>query len=160
MTTYQKLSELRKDSGLSQEELAERMEVSRQTISRWENGNSIPSAENLTKLSEIFQVPAQSLLWDDWVPPEEPPGDIQEELPGEIREEPPGEIPKEPVPNSRPKRRLLILIAAVFLAAGILIGLFARDWYENRNTVLSSELEGEVIDPAELMPPIEPIPFE
>lgn len=56
------LKTLRKAKGLSQEELAIRLCVVRQTVSKWEKGLSVPDAELLVKLAEIFEVPVSQLL--------------------------------------------------------------------------------------------------
>ena len=57
-----KLVKLRKKKGLSQLELAEQMNVSRQAISRWETGMSVPSSENLKYLSDMYGVTIDYLL--------------------------------------------------------------------------------------------------
>ena len=49
------LKQIRKEKGISQEELAARLNVVRQTISKWEKGLSVPDAELLIKLSEILE---------------------------------------------------------------------------------------------------------
>ena len=51
-----KLYELRKQKGFSQEELANRLNVSRQTISKWEVGESTPDMEKLVAISDLFEV--------------------------------------------------------------------------------------------------------
>lgn len=56
------LKTLRKAKGLSQEELAIRLCVVRQTVSKWEKGLSVPDAELLVKLAEIFEVPVSQML--------------------------------------------------------------------------------------------------
>ena len=61
-----KLIELRKKNGYSQEELAEILNVSRQTISRWEVGTALPDAINLIQLSKVFEVSADFLLNDEF----------------------------------------------------------------------------------------------
>lgn len=53
---------LRKSKGLSQEELAIKLNVVRQTISKWENGLSVPDSDMLISLSEVFEVPVGTLL--------------------------------------------------------------------------------------------------
>ena len=60
MDTKTVLYELRKQKGLSQEELAEKIFVSRQAVSRWENGETVPSTETLKLLSEFFDVSVNS----------------------------------------------------------------------------------------------------
>ena len=64
MKLKQRLSEYRKASGISQEEAAEKLNVSRQTIGRWEQGRTIPSMENMAKLSELYNVPLENLVQD------------------------------------------------------------------------------------------------
>lgn len=131
MDLKESLSFYRKEQGLSQVELAEALDVSRQTISKWETGLVCPSADNLAKLSKAFGVPADAFLRDDWIPPE-PEVQVVE-------------VPVE-VPVPRPKNyRLLVLLAAVLLAAGILIGaLLFRDWHGE--AVPESEMESEMVD--------------
>jgi len=52
----------RKEKGMSQEELALKLNVVRQTVSKWEQNLSIPDSEMLIKLSEVFEVPVSTLL--------------------------------------------------------------------------------------------------
>ena len=60
-----KLIELRKKNGMSQEELAEQMQVSRQSVSKWEGAQSVPDLNRILKLSEIFGVSTDYLLKDE-----------------------------------------------------------------------------------------------
>lgn len=53
---------LRKEKGMSQEELAEKLNVVRQTVSKWEQNLSVPDSEMLIKLAEVFNVSVGSLL--------------------------------------------------------------------------------------------------
>lgn len=55
---------LRKQKGLSQEELANRLNVSRQTISKWEVGDSTPDMEKLIALSDLFEISLDELVLD------------------------------------------------------------------------------------------------
>jgi len=66
MTFAEKLLQLRKKEGYSQEELAYKLEVSRQAISRWEMGTSIPDSKNLLHISKLFHVSTDYLLNDDY----------------------------------------------------------------------------------------------
>lgn len=59
-----KLYELRKKRGYSQEELANRLNVSRQTISKWEVGESAPDMEKLVAISDLFEVSLDELVKD------------------------------------------------------------------------------------------------
>ncbi len=56
------LKTLRKNKGLSQEELSVKLNVVRQTISKWESGLSVPDAEMLIAISEIFETPVSEIL--------------------------------------------------------------------------------------------------
>lgn len=53
---------IRKSKGLSQEELAVKLNVVRQTISKWETGLSVPDADLLVSISEVFETPVSTLL--------------------------------------------------------------------------------------------------
>ena len=65
MELKEKLVDLRKKKGLSQAELAEAINVSRQAISRWEVGTAIPSADNLMWLSKFYEVSMDELMGVD-----------------------------------------------------------------------------------------------
>lgn len=66
MTFGEKLLNLRKRNGYSQEDLANKLDVSRQAISRWEMGTAIPDSLNVLHLSKLFQVSTDYLLNDDY----------------------------------------------------------------------------------------------
>jgi putative transcriptional regulator len=59
------IKSLRKSKGLSQEELAIKLNVVRQTISKWEQGLSVPDAEMLIKIAEVFDTPVSTLLGEN-----------------------------------------------------------------------------------------------
>ena len=61
-----KIQQLRKDNGMSQEELASRLTISRQAISKWELGESMPDTENIVQLSKLFGVTTDYLLCDEY----------------------------------------------------------------------------------------------
>lgn len=65
-----KLIALRKKSGWTQEELAEQMNVSRQSVSKWESAQSIPDLEKILRLSHLFGVSTDYLLKDDLETPD------------------------------------------------------------------------------------------
>ncbi len=65
MIISEKLYQLRMKSGLSQEDLAQQMNVSRQSISKWESGSSIPSIDKILELSNFYGVSTDFLLQDD-----------------------------------------------------------------------------------------------
>lgn len=127
MGIEQRIRNIRVKQRISQEALAELVDVSRQTISKWETGLVCPSADNLAKLSKAFGVPVDAFLRDDWIPPE-----------------PEVQVVEVPVPQPK-NYRLLVPLATVLLAAGILIGaLLFRDWHGE--AVPESEMESEVVD--------------
>ena len=65
MNLAEKLISLRKKQGLTQLELAEKLDVSRQAVSRWEAGDAMPGIENLKLLSELYEVSIDFLLNDN-----------------------------------------------------------------------------------------------
>ena len=62
METKNVIHELRTKNGLSQDELAEKVFVTRQAVSRWENGDTVPGTETLKLLSKLFDVSINTLL--------------------------------------------------------------------------------------------------
>ncbi len=77
MALPEKLYTLRKKSGLSQEQLAEALNVSRQAISKWEGGSTMPESDKLLALSNYFGVSLDYLLKDG--APNAAPAEAQEE---------------------------------------------------------------------------------
>ena len=64
------IKNLRKSKGLSQEELAVKLNVVRQTVSKWENGLSVPDADMLIALSQVLDTPVSTLLRQTLAPAE------------------------------------------------------------------------------------------
>lgn len=62
MNFSEKLKEIRKNEGLSQEQLAEKIGVSRQAITKWETGKGLPDIENMVIIAEIFKTTLDELL--------------------------------------------------------------------------------------------------
>ena len=65
MILSEKIIMLRKKYGWSQEELAERLDISRQSVSKWESGASIPDLERIVGMSQLFGVTTDYLLKDE-----------------------------------------------------------------------------------------------
>jgi transcriptional regulator with XRE-family HTH domain len=65
MTLADKIMKLRKKNGFSQDELAERLNVSRQSVSKWESGTSMPDLNKIVMLSGIFGVSTDYLLKEE-----------------------------------------------------------------------------------------------
>lgn len=68
MTFGEKIQTLRKHVGLSQEALADRLNVSRQAVSKWERDTGYPETEKLVRMSKLFHVSVDDLLNDDAAP--------------------------------------------------------------------------------------------
>lgn len=62
MTFAEKLKELRKQSGLSQEKLAEKLGVSRQAVTKWERDTGVPDIDNIMAISKLFDVSMDELF--------------------------------------------------------------------------------------------------
>ena len=65
MTLQEKLCRLRSREGLSQEDVAEKLNVSRQSVSKWETGQSVPELDKLLALSELYCVSLDDLVRDE-----------------------------------------------------------------------------------------------
>lgn len=140
MKLQEKLHRLREENGISQINLAEKLEVSRQTISRWEAGTSVPATENLMRLSVLYGVPLDEWVKEDWTPSSRPKSmDTGEDW------TPQEEAVAEGTESKRGRRKKRALLIALLLAAGLIVGglLFIR---QRSVSVSMDDLEGEVID--------------
>lgn len=72
MDLAEQIREYRQRRGLSQEALAERLEVSRQAVTKWEAGKTRPSTEKLLRLSQVLEVPLEQLTGAEQVPAQGP----------------------------------------------------------------------------------------
>ena len=108
MSFAKKMIELRKQNGLSQQDLADRLGVSRQAISRWETGAVQPLADSVKSLAQVFQVSTDYLLNDDLDTPTPPPT---------AQPAPPQEEPK----SARKHRKWLLALAALAAAAVLVL---------------------------------------
>ena len=75
MVLASRIAAQRKQKGWSQEDLAERMDVSRQSVSKWESGASTPDLNRVIQLAELFQVTTDFLLKEEEL---SVPDDVQE----------------------------------------------------------------------------------
>ncbi len=110
MKFEEKLVKLRKSNGLSQEQLAEKLGVSRQAISRWESGDSTPDMINLIGLCECFMVTSDYLIHDDY--------ESDEDMPI-IREK------NDEITNIRSKRKKYHLISAICFLVSVCCSVFS-----------------------------------
>ncbi len=65
MEIGKKLHQLRKLAGMTQEQLAEKLNVSRQTVSKWEGGTTLPDLDSMVRISRMFQVSLDELLLEE-----------------------------------------------------------------------------------------------
>ena len=77
-TFSQKLMDLRRKAGMSQEQLADRLGVTRQSVSKWESGAAMPELVKLISLSDFFGVSVDYLVKDTLEAPEDPSGGTKE----------------------------------------------------------------------------------
>ena len=67
MTFHEKIRQCREENELSQDNIAERLHVSRQAVSKWERGINQPDIETIVRLSDIFGVTVDQLLRSDMI---------------------------------------------------------------------------------------------
>ena len=129
MNLSAKLTSLRKQKGLTQMDLAEKLNVSRQAISRWEVGTAVPSTDNLKVLSELYGVTVDYLL------NELNDGTVQ------IHEErAPISVSKSHTPKTRKSMMLLLFVVDAIVAAVIAsILTVASIQNKNQNQVVPIE---------------------
>ena len=125
MVLSEKLAALRKEHRYSQLYVAERLNVSRQAISRWEVGSSVPSTENLMELSRLYGVSLDELVGHD----------IEGKTPSspESQPEPPKAVPKQQRIGITVlfRKRISIVAAIVFLVFVFLLSTCL--WRMNRS---------------------------
>ena len=76
------LAELRKEQGLTQEALGEKLGVTNKTVSRWENGNYLPPVEMLQELSKLYSVSINEILCGERIPEENYQAKAEETIAG------------------------------------------------------------------------------
>ena len=117
MKLEEKLMKLRKENAWSQEEFAEKLNVSRQTISKWELGQTIPDTNNLTKIASIFGVSVNDLLDENENPIEN----------------------NSKTNNKNSNTFKIVLLVAILLAVLGGIGLITLNMFFNRATKMMNE---------------------
>lgn len=149
MDVAERLAALRKRAGLSQGDVAARLNVSRQAVSRWETGFTVPSTDNLSHLGRLYGVTLDELLsYSAALPPEKP----QEEAPAQQpKAEAPAPTP-QPAAASAPAHAKVIIIALSILCLLLAIGvgvLLHQKHSENRELTFD-EIESESIEDADI----------
>ncbi len=144
MRLEEKLTVLRKESRYTQLDLAEKVRVSRQAISKWETGRALPSAENLKYLSELFRVSVDYLLSDNMT--EEPKPKEQKPAPEPQTKEPQTEeavFPEKEKGKPVRWKYIAALLLAVLLL-GLLIGVFVGKYSERHISIV--DIPGEEVE--------------
>jgi transcriptional regulator with XRE-family HTH domain len=126
MELNEKLTQLRKEKSLTQMELAEEINVSRQAISKWEIGKTVPSMENLICLSKLYDVPLDYLINE------------------RDKQKTDGASTKENVKQIRHLRYLIPIVCVITIVA-ILTGVFVFQKNSNSASGLN-ELKREKVD--------------
>ena len=116
-----RLYQLRKQKGLSQEELANRLNVSRQTVSKWEVGDSTPDMEKLIAMSDLFDVSLDMLVKGKEEDPKPPPT-AKSEFTAVINE-------KVLTDKNKKKAKSILKTVAIILGAIVLIDVISMIIY-------------------------------
>ncbi len=143
MELSEKILKLRKQAGLSQQDVAERLGVSRQAISRWETGAVSPSADSLKMIGQLFKVPVDYLLDDEAEQQETPERAPSESESQEIPEHAPCEPEQTETTAKKAKRKkylAALLIAAITVAGAVGFYLWIRQ-PENFNRLQGVKIE-------------------
>ena len=122
------LKRFRKEKGFSQEQLAVRLHIVRQTVSKWEQGLSVPDAEMLVRVSEVLEVPVADLLGK--TAGEEPRDSTPDSIASELQKLNELLASQAAAQAERRKKLLAVLVAA---AAALLAILFLAAVYPQWN---------------------------
>lgn len=119
MTTGEKIAALRREKGLSQEALGEKLGLSRQAVSKWEADQAVPTMDNLVELSRLFGVPVDTLLR-----PDEPLPDKEQQMPEGVKLSAEGlKISYAPVLTR--KTKWFIIALALLILVSVLGNIYA-----------------------------------
>ena len=133
MELKEKLVALRKEKGLTQLAVAEKLFVSRQAISRWESGVALPSTDNLKSLSTLYGVPVDYLLNNDT---RREVNQIQTDM----------NCGEQVTPQKKNKRRIIIGIAILLLIV-VVVTAFTKE--RSKQNILIEEMEEDGNDEEE-----------
>lgn len=123
---------IRKNKGYSQEELAEKIHVTRQTVSKWENGQSVPTADLLKALAEIFDVSVSELM----------DGNAEKIIENEVIIDQLSRINEQLIINNRrAKKRVLILIIACIAVVAAIVSIIAIQAVKEKGHMVSGREE-------------------
>ncbi|MBS7219157.1 MAG: helix-turn-helix domain-containing protein [Oscillospiraceae bacterium] len=138
MELNERLAQLRKEHGLSQNDLAEKLNVSRQAISRWEQGLAMPSSDNLIYLSRLYGITLDELIYGK--------EEIENEQAEEAEEISVPEETDSAKTQTRPwSKKWWVKILFGILILGLVV-FFAVGEIENGNVIPLWELTAESLD--------------
>ena len=139
METKNVIYELRTGKGMSQDELAEKLFVTRQAVSRWESGDTTPSVDKLKALAKLYGVSLDWLFGDtaDGEPPEaaKPEADRN-----------PDEAPAGKEGEKKQKIRAIAIALAIVVIAFICVWFAARNMSNEADSTQIEDMEHEEID--------------
>lgn len=127
MTTGEKIAALRREKGLSQEALGEKLGLTRQAVSKWEADQAVPTMDNLVELSRLFGVPVDTLLR-----PDEPLPDKEQQPPEGVKLSAEGlKISYAPVLTRKTKWFVIGVAVLLFVSVvGNMISIMQKQNYE------------------------------
>ena len=139
MTLREKLIVLRDRAGLSQMELADRLGVSRQAVSRWESGDTTPTMDKLKTLARIYGVSLDWLCSD--TADREPPEAAKPEA-----DRPPDDAPAGKEGEKKQKIRAIAIALTIVVIAFICVWFAARNMSNEADSTQIEDMEHEEID--------------
>lgn len=119
---------LRKNRGFTQEELAARLHVTRQTVSKWEHGYSVPDAQILSDMADVLDVPVSELLGAD-KPKQEEPDAVAEQL-SRINEQ----LAAKNLRTHRIWKTVLIIVLAVLIGYACTLAFYTLPMKSEQET--------------------------
>ena len=131
MELKEKLVALRKEKGLTQLAVAEKLDVSRQAISRWESGIALPSTDNLKSLSALYGVPIDYLLNSDV---EREDNQVQTDI----------HCGEQEIPQKKNKRKSVIVGFVILLLIAVIVLAFTKE--RSKRDIFIEEMEEERVD--------------
>ena len=143
MELKERLVQLRKDHGLSQNDLADKLNVSRQAISRWEQGTAVPSSDNLVYLSKLYGITLDELFYGRM--------QVKQELNGAEGIEKSDKVTNilHVTYNKTQRMKKIILIMLCILLVGIIVGIMVI--LSSRSEILPIQnLEHDLVNISEM----------
>lgn len=131
----EKLAALRKENGISQEQLAEKLNISRQAISKWENNETLPDTENLIAIAKLFNISLDNLVGNN-------PSNSEQYSDNEK------DAPKKSSSKTTELVGLisLVLSISIFLYLGIVHGMWHPGWIVFLLLPLSGSLSAAIVN--------------